>query len=229
MSALYPAAGADPNPAELAKFMALVRQHENGGEYVWREDFNSSGHFGAYQIGRTEWLAWCAAAGVNPLDHSPEAQDKVAALQMSNYYRQFGSWELVAAAWFGGPGAAAKEKRNPGSVRGRGDGGTTIGAYMDFITAGMAGPMPAGAKGDIDIPGPIDIPTSLPGTDLVPGLSQLAALAEFTQLLLDPSSWLRLTMVIAGGGLVVIGAVLIVSDLPAVQKAAGAAIATKGI
>ena len=74
----------DPDPAELAKFMAIIRQHENGGSYEWREDFKSSGHFGAYQIGRTEWAAWSAAAGVNPADHSPAAQDKVAALQFTN-------------------------------------------------------------------------------------------------------------------------------------------------
>lgn len=87
----------------LAQFMAGLRQVEHSGSYDWSP--NSIGARGAYQF--MSYEAWAQEAGVNPNDHSPQAQDTVAAFKLRQYLRAYhGDWGMVAAAWFGGPGGA---------------------------------------------------------------------------------------------------------------------------
>lgn len=71
---------------------------------------------GRYQIMSGIIPGWAAEAGYGGITTqqflaSPEVQDAIAAHKMSQYYDRYdGSWELVAAAWFGGIGAADKAR-----------------------------------------------------------------------------------------------------------------------
>lgn len=195
----------DPPPAELAAFLAALRQHENGGSYAWREDYASSGHFGAYQIGRPEWAAWSALAGVNPADHSPAAQDRVAAGQAARYYRQFGTWRGVAIAWYGGPNRAAQDAARPGSVDNLGN--PPMKVYVADIMAGMAG---RGASA----PQPITFP-SVPGVpDPGDAVDAAAALARLVNMATSWDTLRRLLLVAAGAGMIALGFVLLGGDTP---------------
>lgn len=212
-------AAGDPSPSELAAYMAAVRQHENRGSYAWTEDYARSGHHGAYQIGTTEWLAWSAAAGVNPADHSPAAQDRVAAHQMTAYYRQFGSFRGVTIAWYGGPGRAAADVRSPGSVDHIGS--PTIGQYVAdinrLLAAGNLGTSPTSAGApqgaaswnlpgtDWHVPG-TGSGSGVPGAGLVTGATDaLGTLGNLFSLLSDWDTWRRLLLVLGGAGLVLGG------------------------
>lgn len=229
---------AEPNPAELAAFMAAVRQHENGGSYAWTEDYRASGHFGAYQIGRREWAAWTAGAGVNPADHSPAAQDRVAAWQMTNYYRQFGTWRAVAVAWYGGPARGAMEARAPGSADAIGS--PPIGQYADAIVSAMGR---QNAAGGVDVPcppyvpGPLGLPIPNPlcpggGTVEVPTspgdvaedvgnlADQLRGLARFVAMLTSWDTWRRVLLTVGGAGLVALGLAIATGDLSGVVSIA---------
>lgn len=62
---------------------------------------------GAYGILDINWNSWSKQAGYAGADwRIPQIQDIVAANKLQEYYNTFGSWELVAVAWYGGPGKA---------------------------------------------------------------------------------------------------------------------------
>jgi len=85
--------------------------------------------------------AWAREAGVNPNDWSPAAQDKVARHRMSKLYQRFGSWDLVAVAWFAGESRADKAKRQGiTSVGGIKDSlGTSVSQYAAKVMNAMGG------------------------------------------------------------------------------------------
>ena len=105
---------------DLATFMAATRRQESGsfqGNYeamgvpVYGVPGIPDGNraIGAYQIMASNWLNWAAQAGISGASWTdPTAQDHVARYMMTKYYEQFGSWELVSVAWYGGPGAAQR-------------------------------------------------------------------------------------------------------------------------
>lgn len=93
---------------QLETFLASLRMAETGsysGAYNARH--RESGAIGAYQILPGNWVAWSSQVGLPGADwRDPRAQDYVARRKASEYYRRFGSWELVALAWFAGERAA---------------------------------------------------------------------------------------------------------------------------
>lgn len=95
---------------------------------------------GRFQIMSAIYPAWAKEAGVDPADYSPAAQERVATKKMTDYYRQFGSWDLVAVAWFAGPGRAAQaKKKGIASVGGLKDMlGTSVASYAEKVMSGMS-------------------------------------------------------------------------------------------
>jgi len=119
---------------ELSQFMNAIGTIESTNNYnaVGPETANYGRAQGRYQIMEAFYPSWAKEAGVNPNDLSPEAQDKVATHKMSQYYRRYGRWDLVAVAWFAGPGRADKAaKRGIESVGGLKDIiGTSVAKYV---------------------------------------------------------------------------------------------------
>ena len=107
---------------ELVAFMESVKQQENaGGNYLLKHTpttiIGYDGNpvkvqaLGAYGILDINWDKWAEEAGYKGADwRVPEMQDIVAAYKFTEYYNTYGSWDLVAVAWYGGPGAANTAK-----------------------------------------------------------------------------------------------------------------------
>lgn len=115
---------------------------------------------------------------------------------------------VAASGWGTGPGIAANVPR------------------ARSLVAASPGVRPA--QGDITIPGGTTIP--LPGPDIgvpSPGdvldpfgvIDKLKGLADFTELLTNPRTWIRVQLVVGGGALMIAGVLVIVGDLQAVQSA----------
>ena len=128
---------------DLSKFMYAIGKLESGGNHnaVGPDTGSTYGRArGKYQIMETIWPGWAKEAGIPGADwRDPEAQERVARYKMSQYYQRFGRWDLVAVAWFAGPGRAAKAKREGiDSVGGLSDMlGTSVAKYvrktMDYM------------------------------------------------------------------------------------------------
>lgn len=110
---------------QLEAFMGAIRALESGGGDP-RGDYNARGPLitnpnsqyhgerahGAYGIMPGNWDSWSRAAGLGGADiRDPRAQDAVARHMFERYYAEFGSWDLVAIAWFAGAGNARKAQR----------------------------------------------------------------------------------------------------------------------
>ena len=103
---------------ELISFMEAIKQQENaGGNYTLKHkpttilDFYGNPlevqALGAYGILDVNWDVWAAEAGYKGADWQiPEMQDIVAAYKMTEYFNKYGTWDMVAVAWYGGPGKA---------------------------------------------------------------------------------------------------------------------------
>jgi len=102
---------------ELFAFMESIRQQENaGGDYLkehkstytmTEQGLKLVQARGAYGILDINWDAWSKQAGYEGADwRIPVIQDIVAANKLTEYFNTYGSWDLVAVAWYGGPGAA---------------------------------------------------------------------------------------------------------------------------
>lgn len=95
----------------LDTYMAAARRIESGsydGNYdvygIWVRGDRA---YGAYQIMGQNWEPWTREAGIPGADkRSKAAQDYVARHMMNKYYNTYRNWDLVAVAWFAGPGAA---------------------------------------------------------------------------------------------------------------------------
>lgn len=132
--------------AELDRFLAALRRLESGsfeGNYraVGVDTGKGNRALGAYQIMRSNWDGWAKEAGIPGADwRDPRAQDRVARLKVLQYYRRFGSWDLVAVAWFAGPGRAeAAMRKGLGVVGGLADANrTTVSHYVRLIRNYMA-------------------------------------------------------------------------------------------
>ncbi len=96
---------------DLGRFMASIRAAETGtpeGNYdlIGPMQGGYQGR-GAYQISAQNWDMWTKDAGIPGADwRSPDAQDLVAGSMMQRMFQRYGNWELVAAAWIGGPQTA---------------------------------------------------------------------------------------------------------------------------
>ena len=89
---------------ELLKWMWGTREQESNQDY---NAYNSdSGASGAYQFIDSTWDGFGGYQSAR--DAPPHVQDEAARQLASTYYREFGSWYLVAIAWHAGPGNARK-------------------------------------------------------------------------------------------------------------------------
>jgi len=107
---------------ELVAFMESIREQENaGGNYLLKHRpttiIGYDGNpvkvqaLGAYGILDINWDKWAEQAGYEGADwRVPEMQDIVAAYKFTEYYNKYGSWDLVAVAWYAGPARANKAK-----------------------------------------------------------------------------------------------------------------------
>lgn len=136
-----------PSKAELASFMASVRQMESGGNYRIIGPTSKYGRVsGAYQFLKSTWGGY---GGYSEAYLAPKSvQDARAAELMSNYYRQFGTWWLVAVAWHGGPGAAAKAARDPSYASRIADINMSTAKYANSVVSGMG---KSGGGNDINV------------------------------------------------------------------------------
>lgn len=126
----------------LERFMEAVRNVESSGDYqrLGPVDEDLGTARGAYQIMSANWATWAAQAGVAGADwRDPAAQDHVARFKMTEYYREFGSWDLVAIAWFGGPGRArTAQKQGMAALTGVRDSlGTAVPDYVSKVREEM--------------------------------------------------------------------------------------------
>lgn len=129
-------------PDGLDAFMEALGYVESRNNYNAEGPYTGSTYgraVGRYQIMEKIYGGWAREAGVDPNDRSPAAQDKVARYKMSEYYRRYGSWDLVAVAWFAGPGRADKAKKQGiASVGGIKDMlGTSVASYAQKVVGRM--------------------------------------------------------------------------------------------
>ena len=107
---------------ELVAFMESIKTQENaGGDYLLEHKPTMIKGYdgepiqvqalGAYGILDINWDKWAEQAGYKGADwRVPEMQDIVAAYKFTEYYNTYGSWDLVAVAWYAGPCKANKAK-----------------------------------------------------------------------------------------------------------------------
>jgi hypothetical protein len=113
------------------------------GDQESKGNYNAVGQFvpgkgfaqGKYQIMPQNWPVWAMEAGLAPNAlMTPENQELVAQKKWASYYTKYGSNQLAAAAWYGGPGVANRLKNGDLSaldVRPRaGISGPTVGEYI---------------------------------------------------------------------------------------------------
>lgn len=138
------------------KFMGALIGQESGGSATVTN--SRTGAIGLGQILPSNYAPWAKAAGVNPSDKSPAAQQKIIRHKLNEYYNAFGNWRDVAIAWYAGPGAV-KGKRNRDKKQGKGN-EPSINEYADSVMrrlgAGggqaMAGGQEGGHAGHSDEP-----------------------------------------------------------------------------
>jgi len=145
MTLMRPDGGATSNapagPAGLDLFLYALGKVESGNNY----DAMGPRHpqygraRGRWQMMEAFYPAWAREAGVNPNDWSAAAQERVARHRMTNLYRKYGTWDLVAVAWFAGEGRAnTAQKRGISSVGGIKDSlGTSVSAYVQKVLGNM--------------------------------------------------------------------------------------------
>ena len=99
---------------QLDTFAETIKLQESSGDYNAIGPVTKYGRaLGAYGIVEANWKKWAKQAGIPGADwHDPRAQDKVAKYKMTEYYNKYNSWDLVAIAWFAGPGNADIVMRN---------------------------------------------------------------------------------------------------------------------
>ncbi len=147
--------------AAIDDFMQAISGQESGGNSTIVND--DSGAHGIFQIMPGNWPSWSREAGIPGAPRTAGNQIRVARFKMLQYYRQFGSWEAVAVAWYSGPGrvAAWKSNRNQPLFTNRQGGGKypSINSYVSQVMgrmgrasgstamsapAGSGGPAPSG-------------------------------------------------------------------------------------
>ena len=86
--------------------LARIGGQESGGSYGAVNPL--TGARGKYQILPSNWPAWAAEAGLGPnAMMTPENQERVASFKYQQYLKEFkGNEQLVATAWYAGPGVA---------------------------------------------------------------------------------------------------------------------------
>jgi len=93
--------------------LGFVTKKKDDGMYVIAQAL------GAYGILDIDINRFARDAGLAGFDfrqdkswQDAKAQDKIARYLANKYFQQYGAWDLVRVAWFGGPGRAQKLKEN---------------------------------------------------------------------------------------------------------------------
>lgn len=103
----------------LADFLEAIHQTEGTGYGSVGETVNGVTPFGQYGMLQENWPSWSAAAGIAGHDmFDPAAQDRVAGFFGQKMFSRYGSWEMVAAAWYTGQGQADMMMRTGQGIRG---------------------------------------------------------------------------------------------------------------
>lgn len=123
---------------EIATFMQAIKKIESG-DYSHKP--NASGASGAYQFIDSTWGGY--GGYKHAYEAPPEVQDAKARELMASYYESFGHrWDLVAAAWQGGPGTAAKAMKDPSYLSRIGDSNITTQEYVNRVMAAYGKQVP---------------------------------------------------------------------------------------
>ena len=128
---------------QLDVFMRAIAQQESGGRWDAVGPYTGPTYgraVGRWQIMEKIWPGWAAEAGIPGASwEDPAAQEHVARFKMTQYYRRYGSWPLVAIAWFAGPGRANTAAREGiDAVGGISDVlGTDVRTYVNTMMQGM--------------------------------------------------------------------------------------------
>lgn len=122
------------------RLIAAIAAQESAGDPNVVNQY--SGAAGKYQIMPDNWPVWAQEAGVDPADMSEANQDRVAAFKIQQYMKEFGSPELVAAAWYAGPEYArslqqGKPLYDPNTPQA--DGHPSVNQYIREVTGRMGG------------------------------------------------------------------------------------------
>lgn len=109
--------GKSAGGSALDRFMYAISGQESGHNYNARNP--DSGASGRFQIMPANWGPWSREVFGRVVARTPQNQDKVARYKMNQYYRQFGRWDLVARAWYAGPGSVKYSQRALSRPQGR--------------------------------------------------------------------------------------------------------------
>lgn len=145
-------AGLTPAPrprasARVDDFMVALRNQESSDNYeqIGPTHPEYGRMLGAYQISEANWGNWSRAAGIPGANwRDPAAQDRVARHQLRYYFDKYGDWGLVAAAWFGGEGAANAMQAGV-DLSGIDDGLISVPEYVDRLLSKVQMTSPAAA------------------------------------------------------------------------------------
>ena len=103
----------------LADFLEAIHQAEGTGYGSVGQTVNGVTPFGHYGMLQENWPSWSAAAGIRGHDmFDPAAQDRVAGFFGQKLFQRYGSWDMVAGAWFAGQQTADFFMRNGKGVKG---------------------------------------------------------------------------------------------------------------
>lgn len=130
-----------PDERELNAFMRAIFGNERDPRAGTQDSQTSPvGAAGKYQFMPATWddAVRRLFPGQKLNIRNSADQDKVARALMTEYYQKYGAWDLVAAAWQGGPGAANQLFKGDASPLKRSDGHWTIQQYITNAVIGMS-------------------------------------------------------------------------------------------
>jgi murein DD-endopeptidase MepM/ murein hydrolase activator NlpD len=98
-----PGVGQQGGGDTLGSFMAGLRAIVGGNYNYEGQRENGVTPFGAYGMLKENWNEWANAAGYRgAAQWDADAQDAVAGFWAQQFHERYGSWGMVANAWFGG-------------------------------------------------------------------------------------------------------------------------------
>lgn len=108
-----------PERNGLADFLQAIAEASGRGYGYQGQTENGATPFGRYGMFMENWPSWSAAAGIGGHDMwDADAQDRVAGFFGQKFFQRYGSWDMVAGAWFAGQHSADLVMRRGKGVRG---------------------------------------------------------------------------------------------------------------
>lgn len=127
---------------QLEAFKAGLRKTETGdwlGASAQRGNWrNGDGPVGSYGVRASNFAYWAAEVGLGGADwQDPDVMERVVTMKLSEYYREYGDWDLVSLAWIGGTALADAAQANPNVRSANKVEGKTVGEISDEVIANM--------------------------------------------------------------------------------------------